>query len=899
MAQFQRHFVQDLTKPLIVRQCGDLGFSGDNLSDVISVDLYTDGVAYSGGGTCAGACICPDGSTVALTGSVSGKTASVTLKEDCFAIPGQIGIGIRITTGTTKTTVLKCIYNVDLFATNNPVDPGSRITLDVGDLVNRIDAATADIPASDMASLMAGIAPTFSATTAYPAGAYVYYNGTLYRFAVAHAAGSWTGTDVVQVALGNDVADLKSAFDYVANNENNVALEFSVEGSGHVNATTGEIGTTAIYSHTGLIPVGAFDSIAYRRLGVTAAYSTAGIAFYNSNGGFIPESGVLPVGSQSALKYMPNLHTVSVPSGAAYVRCSTIADTTTAGNFEIYGLIDADIVNQVKGISNKADAAVAVTELAATVSFTPEAGSIVYPSVWIEATQASGTPSPSNILAVTGKTSVTVTYGASGNTDTETIDVSTPAGGAVYKGYIDYKNKKLVVTHKYLAFDGTEEWTSQSTTNKIVSTYLSDAVPDFATLRNSSVCTGFVWIDGIFGHTNTGKFTIDALKNAYFCYDGIDGVSDAASWKSWLASKSSTPIAIVYPLATSLQYDITLEDIVAVSGVNVVSGNTGDAQVEYHLDLSTFVSDYDAMNGDAFKRCRYLTLTFDNGTQPDGLYLIGTNDLRTFDLIAKKGIYKAQKMHTITGGTSKVNCVRDPAVIRIGDEYYITYTIIGYDTGCNEIGICKTKDFSHFEELNNLSVTHASNTYDYIWAPNFFRWENKVYIVSTAHIANVGYRTNVAEYHPDTHTLDTGFEIDAGDFTGSMGIDYHLYHCNGYFYAIGQGGTTLKCATINGTYDRITRDIPEGYEAAYVVRMDNNKYRTYVQELNATFNRMNMCYYDSDDLESDPGSVTTVAYTAEANAYITTLGQAFNSKAYHWTMVDFSNANGNNNNFVD
>ena len=213
MAQFQRHFVQDLTKPLIVRQCGDLGFTGDNLSDVISVDLYTDGVAYSGGGTCAGACICPDGSTVALTGSVSGKTASVTLTEDCFAITGQIGIAIRVTSGTTKTTVLKANYNVEQFSTDNPVDPGSRIALDVGDLVNRIDAATADIPASDMASLMAGIAPTFSATTAYPAGAYVYYNGTLYRFTTAHAAGSWktgSNSDTVQVSLGDELAPIKT-----------------------------------------------------------------------------------------------------------------------------------------------------------------------------------------------------------------------------------------------------------------------------------------------------------------------------------------------------------------------------------------------------------------------------------------------------------------------------------------------------------------------------------------------------------------------------------------------------------------------------------------------------------------------------------------------------------------
>jgi hypothetical protein len=62
-----------------------------------------------------------------------------------------------------------------------------------------------------MASLMAGIAPTFSTSTSYPVGAYVYYNGTLYRFTAAHAAGSWTGTDATAVALGNDVADLKTS----------------------------------------------------------------------------------------------------------------------------------------------------------------------------------------------------------------------------------------------------------------------------------------------------------------------------------------------------------------------------------------------------------------------------------------------------------------------------------------------------------------------------------------------------------------------------------------------------------------------------------------------------------------------------------------------------------------
>lgn len=211
-AQFTKHFVQDLTQDIKIRQCGTIVFNADNLSNVISVDLYNGTEPYSGGGTVAGAVICPDGATVALdNGTLTGNVASVTLKADCFAIPGQIGVGVQVISGSVRTTVLKAIYNVELLSTDNMVDPDSRITASVTQLVADIEAATAEIPASDMASLMSGIAPTFNATTNYAAGAYVYYSGTLYRFTADHAAGSWTGTDATAVALGNDVSDLKSA----------------------------------------------------------------------------------------------------------------------------------------------------------------------------------------------------------------------------------------------------------------------------------------------------------------------------------------------------------------------------------------------------------------------------------------------------------------------------------------------------------------------------------------------------------------------------------------------------------------------------------------------------------------------------------------------------------------
>lgn len=60
-----------------------------------------------------------------------------------------------------------------------------------------------------------GIAPTFSASTAYTAGQYVWYDSgsgaKLYRFTADHAAGAWAGTDATEVKLGNDVSALESA----------------------------------------------------------------------------------------------------------------------------------------------------------------------------------------------------------------------------------------------------------------------------------------------------------------------------------------------------------------------------------------------------------------------------------------------------------------------------------------------------------------------------------------------------------------------------------------------------------------------------------------------------------------------------------------------------------------
>ena len=216
MAQFGKHFVQDLQQDLKIRQCGTIVFNADDLSNVVSVELYDGETPYTPAGTVVGAVICSDGSTVPITnGTIDGNVVSITLTAACFAIQGQIGVGIQVVTGSVKTTVLKAIYNAERFETDDVVDPDERITISVSDLVDDIAEAVASIPA-DYTDLMAAVAPTFSTDTAYPAGRYVWYDGKLYRFTAAHAAGAWTGTDAALAVLATNLTQMQEALDHKA-----------------------------------------------------------------------------------------------------------------------------------------------------------------------------------------------------------------------------------------------------------------------------------------------------------------------------------------------------------------------------------------------------------------------------------------------------------------------------------------------------------------------------------------------------------------------------------------------------------------------------------------------------------------------------------------------------------
>ena len=204
MAQFEKWFTQDLTQPVEIRHCESVVFTGDNLSNLVGVNLYVDGEPYSGGGVVKGNVLLSNGVTVPLTGTLDGNKASIVLTSGCFILPGLVGVSIRIDSGDTKTTVLSAVFTCVQSETDSTIDPGTIIP-SVQDLIDDINDAVGSIP-PDYSALLATIAPNFSASTAYSAGQYIWNDGTLYRFTVDHAAGAWTGTDAAAAVIGNDLS---------------------------------------------------------------------------------------------------------------------------------------------------------------------------------------------------------------------------------------------------------------------------------------------------------------------------------------------------------------------------------------------------------------------------------------------------------------------------------------------------------------------------------------------------------------------------------------------------------------------------------------------------------------------------------------------------------------------
>ena len=220
MARIESWFKQDLKKPVQVQAITGNIFSQDDQGNLIGVEVFDNGEPATLSGTVSANIIRADGATVAATGTLSGgNKVSVVLPAAAYAVPGNIVVALKLTTSGVITTLLALVVTVYRTTTDTTVDPGTIIP-SIQDLIDEIETAVDSIPA-DYSSLWTSLAPAFSASTAYAIGDYVTYNGKLYRFTTAHAAGTWDSAHVAQTNLGAEDSALKSAIDNkeIVNNE--------------------------------------------------------------------------------------------------------------------------------------------------------------------------------------------------------------------------------------------------------------------------------------------------------------------------------------------------------------------------------------------------------------------------------------------------------------------------------------------------------------------------------------------------------------------------------------------------------------------------------------------------------------------------------------------------------
>lgn len=215
MAVIETWFEQDLQKPVKVRYIDGNLFSHNDNGNRIGVIVTNNGEAVTLTGTVSGYAVLADGTTVPCTGTRSGNKASILVPAAAYS-PGSILISIFLTDGTTVTTLAALSSSVIMARTGNQIDPGSVVT----DWTNTINAAmqSVETAAANLGNIIA--TPYANLTFPVPLGAYTIYNNGLYRCISPIASSeAWTAAHWTNVKLGDDVANLKSALQYLISDE--------------------------------------------------------------------------------------------------------------------------------------------------------------------------------------------------------------------------------------------------------------------------------------------------------------------------------------------------------------------------------------------------------------------------------------------------------------------------------------------------------------------------------------------------------------------------------------------------------------------------------------------------------------------------------------------------------
>lgn len=182
LAVIETWYNQDLKRPVKVHYLNGNVFSQDNGGNLIGVNVFDGDNPATLSGSVSASVIRADGATVAVSGTLSGNQCSVVLPQAAYETPGVLSIVIKLTTGTTVTSLCAVVANVYRSTTSAIVDPGTIIP-DISALIAAIEAAISSIPA-DYSELLSAIATDYSPSKTYRKNSFAWYDGVLKRCTV-------------------------------------------------------------------------------------------------------------------------------------------------------------------------------------------------------------------------------------------------------------------------------------------------------------------------------------------------------------------------------------------------------------------------------------------------------------------------------------------------------------------------------------------------------------------------------------------------------------------------------------------------------------------------------------------------------------------------------------------
>ena len=223
----------------------------------------------------------------------------------------------------------------------------------------------------------------------------------------------------------------------------------------------------------------------------------------------------------------------------------------------------------------------------------------------------SGTPSPTNIRAISGRTGCSVKYSGADTSDYETLSVS--LGRTVYGGKLNVTTGALTVTHKLVTMDGVTNG-AKFTNRTNQSSYDQYYFPDTDGGVYGRTTTGFVAeadltaqgyacsIGKTSGMTSTteiqaGVYVGNASGGGLVCEPVIRfplslGYSTVAAANTVMATlySNGTPCQFVYLLADPVTYQLSGVQIASLLGENNIWADCGNVYVEFGDDINTALS---------------------------------------------------------------------------------------------------------------------------------------------------------------------------------------------------------------------------------------------------------------------------------------------------------------------